>query len=98
MSNAERAKRQQDYDPNPPRCFSCIYFRRAPLKQFVQRTVTSRSGKKRTVLVPLKKGRVNPVIETCTFGNFEVVGRGVCDEWRNRAGERLDRGAEAANG
>lgn len=83
-------KAEQDYDPNPPRCYECVYFSRRPVKDFTERTVTTRKGTKKVVKVPVRRSRANPVVERCTFGNFEVTGRGVCNEWRNRNGERIE--------
>jgi len=39
----------------------------------------------------------NPMIDRCTFGNFEVRPHHVCNEWHGRDGARLvDDGAQAA--
>jgi hypothetical protein len=83
-----RAMREQDYDATPPRCVDCLYFRRE--RRTVEREVRGRSGCVHLVRVPVRK-RMGPaaMIERCTFGNFEVSARGVCDEWRDRNGERI---------
>lgn len=31
----------------------------------------------------------NPLVDRCTFGNFEVKHYGVCDEWRTRDGQSI---------
>lgn len=82
-------KIEQDYDPNPPRCYECVYFSRKPVKEYVERTVKTRKGRLKTVHVQARRSRHNPVIERCTFGNFEVTGKGVCNEWHSRQGERI---------
>jgi len=58
----------QGYDPDPPRCFTCVYF---------QRRFNRRPS------MPHK------TVERCTFGDFTVTHRGVCDEWHGRDGSRI---------
>jgi hypothetical protein len=87
--NTEEAKAQQDYDPNPPRCFECVYYQRKLRKEYEERQGITRRGKPIVRKVQLPRNRANPMIERCTFGNFEVTGKGVCNEWRNRNGERI---------
>lgn len=86
----ERAKQQQDYDPNTPRCASCVFCRTEKATPYLERTWVTRSGKQKTQRVrnrthPLR----NPLVDRCTFGNFIVSRNGVCNEWRNREGERI---------
>lgn len=52
----------------------------------------SRSGKTlRVIKQPVRKHPLtNPVVERCSFGNFEVRHHHLCDEWRSRSGEVLD--------
>lgn len=59
---------QQGYDPHPPICHECVYFKRTFEK---------------------KRGHANKAIDRCTFGNFPVSWRAVCDEWRTKHGEHL---------
>ena len=83
-------KAEQDYDPNPPRCFTCVYFRHEKPRCYVERKIRLRSGKVKTIMCRNpKKERASNFVTRCTFGNFEVTGKGVCNEWRNRDGERI---------
>ena len=86
-----RAKAEQDYDGDPPRCLTCVYFKRQPLVPYVERTLKGRSSKKvRQLKIKARAHHDrNPIVDRCTFGNFQVNGYGVCNEWRNRAGERI---------
>jgi hypothetical protein len=90
-----RAKLVQDYDDNPPRCATCVYFRCEPLVRHVERHVKGRSGRVRVQQVRIKKHPIkNPLVDRCTFGNFLIKRSGVCNEWHSRDGERI---VEAAN-
>lgn len=85
-----KAKATQDYDGNPPRCVTCVYFRREPHTMYVERTIKTRKGKTKTVTVRAKKHPLsNPLVDRCSFGNFLVKPSAVCDEWRNRDGEHV---------
>jgi hypothetical protein len=53
------AKRRQDYDESPPRCFTCVYHRHAPRARHVEREVTGRSGKVRVQRFKIKAHPVN---------------------------------------
>lgn len=79
MSDARisRAHAQQDYDADPPRCGTCLYF---ALGTWSARRLAA------------KKGRGTDHLQRCTFGNFHTSPTAVCNEWRNRAGERIDTG------
>ena len=88
MDPVQRAKQLQDFDGNPPRCATCVFFRREPHKLFTTRTVTTRRGKTKTIRVPMRSHpTANPVIDRCAFGNFQVKPHAVCSEWRNQRGE-----------
>lgn len=83
-------KARQDHDSDPPRCMNCVYFRREPHTKFIERQVKTRKGKVKTVLVPLKRHPVrNPLVDRCSFGNFDVKPHHVCNEWHSRAGESI---------
>lgn len=86
----ERAKREQEYDPVPPKCSSCVYFKRQLLNPHTERVITTRRGKKKVVKVNLPASRTNPKLDMCTFGNFEVRPYGVCNEWHSHTGEKID--------
>lgn len=73
-ARVERKKAQQDYDPDPPRCGTCLFF---TLGTWSQRANEA------------KKGRGIEHLQRCTFGDFRTTTRAVCDEWRNKAGERI---------
>lgn len=75
LERVVRRQTEQDYDPDPPRCGTCLYF---TLGSWSQRAIEA------------KKGRGIEHLQRCTFGNFHTTVRGVCDEWRTRAGERLE--------
>ena len=86
-----QAKRAQDYDPNPPRCLTCVYHRYEQERRYVERRITGRNGRIRVqrfkiLGFPIK----NPMVDRCTFGNFIVKPSGVCDEWHSRDGERIE--------
>jgi hypothetical protein len=84
----EKAKRQQDYDADTPRCFTCLYFKRE--RRFDQRLVKKRSGGMKVVTFPVKKRiGTSHLVDRCAFGNFEVKAGGACKEWRGRQGEVL---------
>lgn len=71
----DRAKSAQGYDPDPPRCSNCIYYTRGTRSE---RETAQRAGRS-----------INAA-QRCTFGNFHTDPVGVCNEWRNRAGETID--------
>lgn len=75
----EARKRQQGYDPDPPRCGTCVYY-------------TLGSHRERSL--ERKRGRSADHLQRCTFGDFRTTYKGVCDEWRNRDGERLEQAGE----
>ncbi len=77
MSNkkARRKKARQGYEPSPPACANCTHY--APPQQGVP------AGPHRPVAIPYR----GPV---CTFGNFTVKARGICDVWQGQDGETLD--------
>lgn len=84
-------KTEQGYDPDPPRCFTCVYFRHEKPKFYAERTVRQRSGKLKTITVRnSKKERASNYVTRCTFGNFDTTGRGVCDQWHSRSGETIE--------
>ena len=87
----DERKRDQDYEPDTPRCLTCCYFKREPLDNalnYVQRR--SRKGKLITVKVPPNRRRkVNPIVDKCTYGDFQVKPGGVCREWHGRDGSKL---------
>lgn len=90
MSERDRiaeAKRRQAHDADPPRCATCVYFRREPHQLYADRT--SRSGRQIRVKVKAHPKR-NPLVERCSFGNFEVRPHHVCDEWKGRNGDTLE--------
>lgn len=96
---SESAKRQQGYDNDPPRCVSCVYFRREAYTRYAEREKVSRSGKVRVVkfqkkVHPLK----NPLVDRCSFGNFLTKPHAICDEWHSRQGERLESDGDNDNG
>lgn len=87
----EGGKIRQGYDEDPPRCFTCVYFKREPARPSVTRKVIGRQGKETLLVIPLKKHpQRNPLIDRCTFGNFQIKPQAVCDEWHSRTGERLE--------
>lgn len=73
--NNDRQKSAQDYDADPPRCANCIYYTRGTRSE---REVAQRAA------------RSIDAAQRCTFGNFHTSPVGVCNEWRNRAGETID--------
>ncbi|MFT3806062.1 hypothetical protein [Arenimonas sp.] len=75
LRRIERKKREQDFDPDPPRCGTCLYFSQGPAKQRREAA---------------KRGRGIEHLQRCTFGNFRVTYKGVCDEWRNRQGDKIE--------
>ena len=92
MGKAETiaAKEAQDYDNSPPKCSSCVYFRRAPLIAFASKVKLTRRGKEKTVKVPVRAHPIsNPTVDRCTFGNFIVKPTGVCNEWHSSEGEKI---------
>jgi len=85
---AHGAKLRQNFEEDPPRCMSCVFFRREPHTLFELRQVKNRRGKLRTIKVSKRKDAVlNPIVDRCSFGNFLTKPHAVCDEWRNRTGE-----------
>lgn len=90
MTDVQRAKRQQEYDSNPPRCTTCLFFSRQPRQPFAERTVKTRNGKEKKIRINLRPNPLkNPLVDLCTFGNFVTKPHAVCDEWRSRDGERI---------
>lgn len=86
-----RAKSEQDYDGSPPRCATCVYFRREPHTLYLERAVTTRNGKAKTIRVRAKRHPINnPIVDRCSFGNFLTKPHAICNEWRTREGECLD--------
>lgn len=86
-----RAHRAQQYDSNPPRCLTCVYFKRRLLNDEPQEArVRTRKGYRMVMRKPKRQTRVNPMVEKCTFGNFVTKGYAVCDEWHSREGERIE--------
>lgn len=88
---ADESKVAQGYDGDPPRCMTCVYFRREPHTMWIDRTWTTRKGKVKTVKVRARKHPVsNPIVGRCSFGNFLTKPSAICNEWHNRQGERLE--------
>jgi hypothetical protein len=88
---AHGAKARQNFDGNPPRCTTCVYFRREPHTKFVERNVRTRRGRIKTVMVPLRKDpKLNPIVDRCSFGDFLTKPHAVCDEWHSHQGEVLE--------
>lgn len=86
-----QAMAQQDYDANPPRCLTCVYYVRQPERPYCERTMKGRRNTVRHVRVKLKAHpHRNPLVDRCTFGNFIVKPSAVCDEWHSREGERIE--------
>ncbi len=73
------AMARQSYDPDTPRCGNCLYY-------------TLGTHKRRRE--EARKGRGITHLQRCTFGDFHTSPVGLCDEWRNRAGERLEQAGE----
>jgi hypothetical protein len=73
LRRIERAKAEQDFDPDPPRCGTCLYF--------------CRGGKQ--ARLEARNGRGVDHLKRCTFGNFRTTERGVCDSWHNSQGETI---------
>lgn len=94
--NPEDRKAIQDYEASVPRCWTCVYFKRqaAPSepKTVTRMLKTSRNGRRKPVQMEVrpKPSRVNPKIDMCSFGNFQVSPSGVCREWHSSNGERLE--------
>ena len=89
-AKTKQAKAKQDYDPSPPRCATCVYWKRGPEERYLERTVRGRSGKVRTIRFKQRPHPIrNPIVDRCTFGNFKVTLSGVCNEWCSRDGERI---------
>jgi len=89
--NDEQRKVEQDYDEDTPRCFNCCYFRREPMDSamsYVDR-VNKRGNKIRCKLPPSRRRQVNPIVDKCTFGNFQVKPGALCREWHGRDGAKL---------
>ncbi len=83
---------RQNFDADPPRCVTCVYFRREPHSLHELRQVKTRRGKVKTIKVPKRKDAVlNPVVDRCSYGNFMVKPHSVCDEWHSRSGETVER-------
>lgn len=89
------AMARQNFDADPPRCMTCVYFRREPHTLYREVVSMSRRGKPRIRKVPMRKDAVlNPIVDRCSFGNFLVKPHSVCDEWMSRQGESIERSAE----
>ena len=85
------AKAQQGHDADPPRCMTCVYFRREPHTLYTDRQTSGRSGKVRTIRVKLRPHPLkNPLVDRCSFGNFLVKGHHLCDEWHSHDGSKLE--------
>lgn len=88
---AHGAKARQNFDADPPRCMTCVYFRREPHTLHELRQVKNRRGKVKTIKVPMRKDALlNPIVDRCSFGNFLTKPHSVCDEWHSRTGEVID--------
>lgn len=72
----EARKRGQGYDKDTPRCGTCLYF--------TMGTCQERALARR-------RGYGFEALQRCTFGDFQTSPVGLCDEWRNRAGDRLQK-------
>jgi len=70
----KRVKHEQGFDPDTPRCGTCIYY--------AQGSAAMRR-------LDIKRGRGIGHLQRCTFGNFHTTNLGLCNEWRNKAGECL---------
>ena len=77
----EARKREQGYDPDIARCGNCLYFT---------------MGTEQERALARKRGYGFSALQRCTFGDFNTTPVGICDEWRNRAGERLQTTDEEA--
>ncbi len=85
----------QNFDDDPPRCFTCVYFRREPHVLFREVKKTTRSGKVRIRKEPVRKHPIlNPTVDRCSFGNFLVKGHSVCDEWHGKNGDKIEKDPE----
>lgn len=90
-----RAKAEQDYDSNPPRCVTCVYFRREPHTLYAVRERVSRRGNVIRTRVKLRSHpRSNPIVDRCSFGNFLTKPSAICNEWHSHAGERIETPAD----
>lgn len=89
---AEAQKVSQRFDPEPPRCITCVYFRREPHTLFKTEQRKNRRGQLVTRKVPLRKDAIlNPIVDRCSFGNFLTKPHGVCDEWHSKTGETIEK-------
>lgn len=70
-----RAMHEQGFDPDPPRCGTCVYYTR---------------GSAALRRLEAKRGRGISHLQRCTFGNFLTTYLAVCDEWHSRHGEKID--------
>ncbi|HFT7528756.1 hypothetical protein I5U31_03630 [Stenotrophomonas maltophilia] len=90
---AHGAKAKQNFDADPPRCMTCVYFRREPHTLNREVVKFSRKGKPRIRKEPLRKDPIlNPIVDRCSFGNFLTKPHAICDEWHSRTGEVIDHG------
>lgn len=90
---AHGAKAKQNFDADPPRCMTCVYFRREPHTLHRKVVKLSRKGKPRIRKEPLRKDPIlNPIVDRCSFGNFLTKPHAICDEWHSRTGEVIDHG------
>lgn len=84
------AKREQDYDADPPRCGNCVYQKQGPQDKYIDKVVRSRKGNVRTVRLKKRPHPMqNPIVNRCTYGNFKVSLHAVCNEWRSKLGETI---------
>lgn len=70
----QERKVAQGYDPDTPRCGTCIYFTLGPHKRRREES---------------RKGRGIDHLQRCKFGDFRTSPKGLCNEWRTKDGERL---------
>lgn len=89
---AAKAKIEQGHDADPPRCATCVYFRREPHTMFrlVEKKRRNGNGTKIIKVPAPKHPLLNPIIERCSYGNFQVKPHHLCDRWHSRQGERLE--------
>ena len=81
----------QGYDKDPPRCFTCVYFRREPHTLYKTTTRTTRRGKVVTSKARVKSHPTkNPIVDRCSFGNFLAKPYAICNEWHGKDGARLE--------
>ena len=84
------SKREMGYDSDPPRCFTCVYFRREPATPHEIISRKFRRGVKQVKWTKRSHPITNPIVDKCTFGHFETTAKAVCDEWHSRNGEVIE--------